>query len=170
MNHLIAALLAAAALAGVAQGAHAQALRNEVSIFGSWEDIREPNKFEQSTVNLRYGRFVTPQFVGTAGLQRSHFEGSGFDATSTALTIGAKYYFIAPRSQAIVPFIDASLGAAKTDNGTSDSTDLTWEFGGGASFFFTEATSFDAGLRLFHTNTDSTTKGTRAFVGITTRF
>jgi hypothetical protein len=170
MKKTLATLVAGAALAGVAQGALAQTFRNEVSLFGSWEDIDQPTKFEQSNLYLRYGRFVSPQFVATLGLQRWRFEGAGFDASTTALTIGGKYYIAAPRNQVLAPFLDASIGVAKTDNGTADSTDFTWEFGGGASWFFTEATSFDAGLRLFHTSTDVQTKGTRIFVGITTRF
>jgi opacity protein-like surface antigen len=170
MKKTLAALVAGAALAGVAQGALAQTFRNEVSLFGSWEDIDEPTKFEQSNLYLRYGRFVSPQFVGTLGLQRWRFEGSGIDASTLALTVGAKYYITPPRNQAIAPFLDAAIGVAKTDNGSDDSTDFTWEVGGGVSWFFTEATSFDAGLRLFHTSTDVETKGTRIFVGITTRF
>lgn len=170
MEKTLASLLAGAALCAAASAAPAQALRNEVSLFGSWEDIREPTSFEQTHLFLRYGRFVSPQFVATAGLQRSRFEGAGLDATTTGVTVGAKYYINAPRAQTIAPFLDASVGVANTDNGRDDSTDLTWELGGGVSWFFTEATSFDAALRLFHTSTDVDTKGTRLFLGITTRF
>jgi hypothetical protein len=170
MKMTIATVLVGAVLAGLALPASAQTQRNELSVFGSWEDIREPADLEQTHIFLRYGRFVSPQFVATAGLQRSRFEGSGLDAATTGLTVGAKYYINAPRAQALAPFVDASVGLANIDNGRDDSTDFTWEFGGGASWFFTEATSFDAALRLFHTSTDVDTKGTRLFVGITTRF
>jgi hypothetical protein len=170
MKKTVAALIAGAALAGVAQAALAQTFRNEVSVFGSWEDIDEPTKLEQTTLDLRYGRFVAPQLVGTLGLRRTFFEGGGIEAASTALMVGAKYYITAPRNQGLAPFLDAALGVAKTDNGRDNSTDFSWEFGGGLSWFFTEATSFDAALRLFHTDTDVETKGTRIFVGITTRF
>jgi opacity protein-like surface antigen len=170
MKKTIAAFVAGAALSSVALPACAQTFTNEVSISGSWEDIREPTKFEQTTVVLRYGRFMSPQIVGTAGLQHSSFKGSGIEATNTGLTVGAKYYITVPRNQAISPFLDASVGVARTDNGTSDSTDFTWELGGGISWFFTQATSVDAALRLFHTSTEVETKGTRFFLGITTRF
>lgn len=170
MKKTMAALLAGAALCGIALPACAETFKNEVSLSGSWEDIDEPTEFEQTTLFLRYGRFVSPQLVGTVGLQHSNFKGAGIDVTSSGLTIGAKYYISAPRAQAISPFLDASLGIARTDNGPEDSTDFTWEFGGGVSWFFTEATSVDAALRLFHTSTDVETKGTRFFLGITTRF
>jgi hypothetical protein len=170
MKKTMVAFVAGASLCGVALPACAQAFKNEVSISGSWEDINEPTDFEQITLFLRYGRFVTPQLVGTAGLQHSSFEGPGFEAKNTGLTVGAKYYITVPRNQAISPFLDASIGVAKTDNGSEDSTDFTWEFGGGISWFFTEATSVDAALRLFHTSTDVETKGTRFFLGLTTRF
>ena len=170
MKKTIAAFVAGASLCGVALPVCAEKFSNELSISGSWEDINEPTEFEQLTLFLRYGRFMSPPLVGTLSLQRSSFEGSGISAASTGLTVGAKYYITPPRAQQISPFLDASVGVAKTDNGSEDSTDFTWEFGGGISFFFTEATSVDAALRLFHTSTDIETKGTRFFLGMTTRF
>jgi len=172
MNKHIVGLLAASALAFALPAAAQQNLTfsNEISVFGSWEDFREPVDLEQTHIVARYGRFIQPQLVGTLGLQRSRFEGGGIDAASTALTVGAKYYITPPRGNAIVPFVDAAIGAAITDNGQDDSTDLTWEIGGGISWFFTQATSFDAALRFFHADTDVETKGTRIFIGLTTRF
>jgi hypothetical protein len=174
MKQAMTALAAGIALAGFALCASAQApapsYSNEVSVFGSWEDVREPADIEQSNLYLRYGRVVAPQLVGTVGLQRTRFKAGGSDATTTAFTVGAKYYVTALTTRQIVPFVEASVGLANSDTGSSDSNDFTWEFGGGVSWFFTPATSFDAGLRLFHTSTDVDTKGTRMFVGITTRF
>jgi len=170
MKKTLITLCAGAAFCGLATSTLAQTMRNEISLFGSWEDIREPTKLEQTHLFARYGRFVSPQLVGTVGLQRSRFEGAGVDATTTGVTLGAKYYIQAPRARAFAPFLDAAIGVAQTDNGRDDSSDLTWELGGGASWFFTESTSFDAALRIFHTSTDVETKGTRLFVGITTRF
>lgn len=176
MKSTIAAVLAGAALAGLALSAGAQAqksetsLKNEISLYGSWQNLNEPTDSSQTHVDVRYGRFVTPQLLGTAGLLYSRFKGPTIDATSAGLTVGAKYYINAPRAQAIAPFLDASVGAALTDDGQKNSTDLTWELGGGVAYFLTDATSLDAALRLFHTNTDVTTKGTRFLFGITTRF
>jgi outer membrane protein with beta-barrel domain len=170
MKQTIAALVAGIALTGLALSASAQTFSNEVSVFGSWEDTRAPVDIDQTNVYARYGRVIAPQVVGTVGLQRSRFKATGVDSTTTALTVGAKYYITPTTTRAIVPFVDASIGVANTDSGADDGTDFTWEFGGGVSWFFTPATSFDAGLRFFHTSTDVTTKGTRLFVGVTTRF
>jgi hypothetical protein len=173
MRQIIGALLAAAAL-GFAVPAAAQqqgsAFSSEVSVFGMWEDLREPADVERTDVFLRYGRYFRPQIVGTLGFQRSRLEAAGSDVATTAATIGAKYYFTPPRTNAMVPFLDGAIGVAWTKANGDDSSDFTWEFGGGVSWFFSAATSFDAGLHLFQTSTDVETKGTRLFVGITTRF
>jgi hypothetical protein len=172
MKKAIAALFAGAALLGLTLPASAQQpipFSNEISLFGTWEDRKDPD-IETTRIAARYGRFLRPQIVGTLGLRYDSTEVPGADSSALAVLIGAKYYFTPPRAQAIVPFIDGAIGLAHSDNGPSDSTDLTWEFGGGVSWFFTQATSFDAGLRLFQTDTDIETKGTQIFVGITTRF
>jgi opacity protein-like surface antigen len=149
--------------------AAAQAL-NEVSIFGSWDDVREPSDLEQTTLHLRYGRYMTPQVVATLGVSRTSFDGSGVDFTMTALTVGGKYYFGERRASTLVPFADVAIGVAATDTPGQDGTDFTWEIGGGAAFFLNDTTSFDASLRYYHTSTESTTKGIRMFLGITARF
>ena len=163
------AVLAAAGMAVLAASAAAQP-HNEISVFGAWEDTREPVKTEVTSVFARYGRYVTPQFVATAGLSRSRFESNVTTSSTTYFTVGAKYYISASKVYALVPFVDASVGLAITDTGSDDSTDLTWELGGGASWFFTENTSFDAALRFYHTSTDAVSKGTRILVGLTMRF
>ena len=172
MKQAIAALAVGFALSGLAAPAVAQTpqFSNEISVFGNWSDTREPVDIEMTTVWLRYGRVVAPQLVGTIGVQRSRFEAAGVDSASTALTVGAKYYFTQMTTQRIVPFVDAAVGVAISDSGNDDSSDFTWEFGGGLSWFFTPHTSFDAGLRFFHTSTDVATKGTRFIIGLTTRF
>lgn len=163
--------LLAAALAGLSGQALAQAYSNELSLFGSWDDVDEPADAEVLNVHLRYGRFVSPRLVATLGLNRTSFETSATESTTTAVLVGAKYYFGEVRAQNLVPFADAGVGFANTDaTGVGDSTDLTWEFGGGAAFMFTERTSIDAALRFYHTDTDSKTQGMRVFVGLTTRF
>ena len=50
---------------------------NEVMLFGSWDDVREPSDIEQTTIHLRYGRYMTPNIVATAGISRTSFDGSG---------------------------------------------------------------------------------------------
>ena len=165
-------LLLAAALAALAANAAAQAptLRHEISLFGSWDDVDEPEQAETLNLNVRYGYFVSPRLLGTGTLSRSTFEGSGVDTKNTTLLVGAKYYFSELRAQTLVPFVDVGIGFTTIDTGRSDATDLSWELGGGVAFMFTESTSFDAALRLYNTDTDIRTQGIRLFVGLTTRF
>jgi len=170
MKKIAAALLAGAALAGFALSACAEAQKNEISLYGSYQDINEPTDSQQATVDVHYGRFVTPQIVATAGVLYSRFKGPAIDATSGALSIGAKYYIQEPRAKALAPFLDVSVGVARTDDGRSSSDDFTWAFGGGVAYFLTESTSLDAAIRLFQTNTELKTKGSRIVLGITTRF
>jgi hypothetical protein len=174
---LAAVLGAAAALAVVSAPAAAQAPQqaptywNEISIFGTWDRVDEPADLEVTIINLRYGRMLQPQIAGTLGLSRFSIDAGGGRSTTTSLTVGAKYYFSRLGAQSLVPFAEAAIGFANTDSpGVSDSTDLTWEIGGGASFFFTDATSVDASIRLYQTSTDVRTEGTRFFLGLTTRF
>jgi len=169
MKHALAIVLAAA-LGGMAAGAAAQTFRHEVSVFGTWDDVDEPANVEVLNLNLRYGYFVSPRTLATVSLSRSTFEGGGTDSASTSLLLGAKYYFSELRPQALVPFVDGGVGFANIDNNGSDSTDLSWEFGGGVSLFLTESTSIDGALRLYNTDTDARTKGIRAFLGLSTRF
>ena len=168
------AILMAALLSGVAASAAAQGqgpgFRHEASLFGSWDDVDEPEKVEQLNLNLRYGYFVSPQALATLSLSRTTFEGSGADIANTTLLVGAKYYFSELRRQSLVPFVDGGIGFTHVDTGRDDGTDLSWEFGGGVALFFSENTSVDAGLRFYNTDTDVRTKGIRAFLGLTTRF
>ena len=143
---------------------------NEVMLFGSWDDVREPSNLEQTTIHLRYGRYMTPNIVATAGISRTSFDGSGVDFTMTSFTVGGKYYFGERRASALLPFADVAIGVAATDAPGQDGTDFTWEIGGGAAFFLSDTTSVDASIRYYHTDTESTTKGLRMFFGITARF
>jgi opacity protein-like surface antigen len=148
----------------------AQILQNEISFFGSLDDIQEPTDFELSIFNLRYGRYLSPQAVATLGISRTRFNAGAADVKTMALTIGAKYYFGQQRVSAFLPFAEAAIGVANSDSGAGSSTDLTWEFGGGASYFFTEATSFDGSIRWYQTDTEAKTQGIKLFLGLTTRF
>jgi hypothetical protein len=155
-----------------AGGAAAQAAyENEVSFFGTHDRMEEPENVTVSIFNLRYGRYLTPQAVATLGIARTRFDTGAIDSTTNAITGGAKYYFMEPARKGIIPFAEAAIGIAHTDTGRDDETDLTWELGGGASFFMTDVTSFDASLRFYQTDTDGgDTEGVRLFVGMTTRF
>lgn len=165
------AIALGAALALVSGSAAAQVFKHELAFFGAYDRVEEPEDSKLSIFNLRYGYYLTEQALATLGVGRTHFGGSGADSTSTSVTAGAKYYFGLPAQRSLLPFLEASLGFARIDTGVNDGTDLTWEFGGGAAYFINEATSFDASLRWYQTDTDGgDTEGIRLFVGMTTRF
>lgn len=166
----ITATLLGAALALASGAAAAQMQQNEVSVFGTLDDISEPEDIESTTIHLRYGRYLSSQALATLGVSRNSFEGSGLDFTNTAITVGAKYYFGVQQERAILPFAEAAVGWAHTDTGADDGTDFTWEFGGGAAYFLSEVTSIDGSIRWYQTDTETRTEGMRFFVGLTTRF
>ena len=170
MKKLAVALGAAIAL--FSGGAAAQTYGNELSFFGSYDRMDEPEDVTLSIFNLRYGKYLTPQAVAVLGIARTNFDVSGGpDSSTTAITGGAKYYFGQQAPRGIMPFVEAAIGLASTDTPSGDSTDLTWEIGGGAAFFMSDATSFDASVRWYQTDTDGgDTEGIRLFVGMTTRF
>lgn len=148
----------------------AQTFRHELSFFGSFDYMDEPVNVDTTLLHIRYGHFFSEQLVGTIGLSRSSFEGAGPDVSSTALTAGAKYYFGPLRRATFVPFLEGSVGFATVDFGANDETDLTWEIGGGGSYFISDSTSADVSLRWYHTDTSASTEGMRIFLGLTTRF
>lgn len=148
----------------------AQTFRHELSFFGSLDYMDEPVNVDTTLLHIRYGYFFSEQLVGTIGLSRSSFEGAGPDVSSTALTAGAKYYFGPLRRATFVPFLEGSVGFATVDSGANDETDLTWELGGGGSYFISDSTSADVSLRWYHTDTSASTEGMRIFLGLTTRF
>lgn len=166
-------VLLAAALAifsGSAAAQAAQALQHEVSVFGTWDDVSEPQDVQTATINLRYGIVVRPQLLATATVGYSRFKTPSTESSTISVLGGAKYYFSPWRPQGVSPFVDAGIGFATTDTNSGDSTDLTWELGGGVSYFFDQRTSIDAALRLYWTDTQARTEGTRLFFGLTTRF
>jgi len=168
MKRLVVAL--GMALALLSTGAAAQ-YRHELSFFGAYDKVDEPEDFTLSIFNLRYGHFLTEQIVATLGVNRTNFDTNAAESTTTALTGGIKYYFTQVANRGLVPFAEAAVGLAMVDTGVDDSTDLTWEVGGGAAYFISEATSIDASLRWYQTDTDGgDTEGIRLFVGLTTRF
>jgi opacity protein-like surface antigen len=161
---------ALAAMSAVAAAQQTHTFRHEASLFGSWDDVDEPEQSETLNLNLRYGYFVSPRALATASLSRLSIEDSSGDAASTTFLLGAKYYFGELRMQSLVPFVDGGIGFTHIDTGADDGTDLSWEFGGGVAMFFTPNTSIDAALRFYNTDTDARNKGIRLFLGLTTRF
>ena len=120
------AVVLGAVLAIVFTGtAAAQAYRHELSFFGAYDKVDEPEDFTLSIFNLRYGHFLTEQVVATLGVNRTNFDTNAAESTTTALTGGIKYYFTQVAKRGLVPFAEAAIGFAMVDTGVDDSTDLT---------------------------------------------
>lgn len=168
----LATVLGAAVLALACGTAAAQPFKHELAFSGTYDNVDEPADITLSIFNLRYGYFLNEQLVATLGLSRINFDTTAGDSTTTALTGGVKYYFLRAENRGLIPFAEAAIGFADSDTpGGNDGTDLTWEVGGGAAYFINDATSFDASLRWYQTDTDGgDTEGIRLFVGMTTRF
>lgn len=160
--------LSLAALAGPA--AAQRTFDNEISVFGTYDDVDEPVDLETSSIFFQYGRFVSSRMLATGTLARNSIKGPGADSRTLSVLGGVKYYFGDVSAQGLVPFADAALGFADSETPGNSGTDLTWQAGGGVALFLSERTSIDAALRLYNTDTDARTKGLRAFVGLTTRF
>lgn len=150
--------------------AAAQTYQNELSLFGTVDNVSEPIDYELWVINARYGFYFSPRTLATAGLAYTRFDAAGSDATSTSATVGIKHYFGEQAPRILLPFVEAALGLARVDSGGSDDSDFTMELGGGAAYFITDASSFDVSLRWYHTNTSDGTEGLRLFMGLTTRF
>jgi hypothetical protein len=168
----LATVLGAAVLALACGAAAAQPFKHELSFFGTYDKVDEPADITLSIFNLRYGYFLNEQVVATLGLSRTNFDTDIAESTTTGITGGVKYYFLRAENRGLIPFAEAAIGFAHSDvPGGNDGTDLTWEVGGGAAYFINDATSFDASLRWYQTDTDGgDTEGIRLFLGMTTRF
>ena len=160
----------AAFLAFLPGMAAAQVYQNELSVFGTMDNVNEPIDHELAVLNLRYGFYFSPRTLATLGLAHARFDTSVVDTTSTSLTAGVKHYFGEQAPRALLPFVEAALGLARVDSGVDEDTDFTMELGAGAAWFITDASSVDVSLRWYHTDTNDGTEGLRLFLGLTTRF
>lgn len=163
------ALLFGLAAAMAASQAMAQVYLNELSIFGNWSRTRQSGQsIDIANVDVGYGRYLTPQTVGTLSYSHLNTEAMG----STSWMLGLKHYYDIGRRGNVVPYVDGAVGTTKafgTTNNTSD-RGRRWEFGAGVSTFFTEATSFDVGIEFFRNQTRPGGSGTIFGMGFTTRF
>jgi hypothetical protein len=182
MRKIAVALGAVAAL--TASQAFAQAQRNEVSAFASFQHTTTSTNTGGSDittnnylVNGSYGYYFSPQLVGTVGLTYNLTEGGAGDAgksSTTFLEVGAKYYFGNFRRSAWVPFVTGAVGVVSFSNSDSGSGG-EFHAGGGVSYFLTESTSIDPSIEYLYYKfsiggTDITNKGYQALLRMTTRF
>lgn len=170
MKPAVAVVFTIAALLSAPVSAEGTRFEHETSFFGSWDKMREPVDGDTTLVSLRYGRYFSPRLLGTLASTLVRTESGAFESSTSTMTLGVKYYVSLPQSHSFVPFVDANFGTSTTDTGNTSESGVTWELGGGLSFFFTDATSIDAALHFYQTETDIEQSGTRLTFGITTRF
>jgi len=157
-------LLVGALLALNAGLAMAQGYRNEVSLFGNYTRMHQSGNVSSfSILDLGYGYYFTPQWVGKIDLTRVSSDSFGY----TDLGLGAKYYTSVGRRGSFSWFFDGTLGIHTAPS----QRDRRYQFGFGAAQFITESTSLDLGIHWFRVASDPyITNGTIFGIGFTTRF
>ena len=158
------ALLAGVVMAMTAGLALAQGYRSELSAFGNYTRIKQQGQTSSiSILDLGYGYYFTPQWVGKIDVTRVSADSFGY----TDVGLGAKYYTSVGRRGSFSWFFDGTIGVEKGPT----HHDRRYQFGFGGAWFVTEATSFDAGIHWFRVATEPfSASGTIFGMGFTTRF
>lgn len=179
-NHLVlASVFGALALASVqASASEFEPKRNEVSFYGSIDSQSTNNgggSQTTSSVYGSYGRYFTPQLVGTvnAFLMES---GSGASKTKFQdVGVGVKYYFKAGKEGDWTPFVTGGLEAASVDSGGTSNSGWGATVAGGVTYWLTEVAGINIDGRYksdtFSINgVNVTTTHTMAEFGLTVKF
>lgn len=176
---VMAGLFGTLALASFQAGADEFApKRNEVSFFGSIDNQSTNNGGGSSTaesVYASYGRYFTPQIVGTVN---GFIMQSGSGSTKMTLTnvgVGAKYYFKVGKAGDWTPFVEGGVEASSVDSGGTSYSGAGVTVAGGVTYWLTEAAGLNIDGRY---KTDSytvsgvsiTTTHTMAEFGLTVKF
>lgn len=154
-------------LALIAGAASAQALRNEVSGFGTWNSLNgsggtRDHDWDMNYVQLNYGRYFNENMVVTLGYSKLSKMG---DKNFDIVDVGAKYYFGTFRQGAFLPFVEGGLGLYHFNG-----HDLGWRVGVGGSWMVTDQTSVDPTFSYLSTTGHDKLKGHIIGLRITTRF
>ena len=145
----------------------AQAQRNEVSGFGTWNSLSgsggtRNHDWDMNYLQLNYGYYFNQNFVGTLGWQRLSKMG---DKNYDILDVGVKYYFGTMRQGAFLPFVEAGLGLYDFNG-----NDLGYRVGIGGSWMVTDQTSIDPTFNYLSTASGDKLNGHIIGLRITTRF
>lgn len=159
-------ILALGILLALAAGS-ASAQRHELSAFGNWANLNggggtRNHDWDYSFLNLNYGYYFGPQFVGTLGYQRLNNVG---DKNYDILEGGAKYYFGTFRQGNFLPFVDGALSLSDFNG-----NDMGWRLGVGGSYMVTEQTSVDPFFTYMRLATGDNLRGHMFGLRFTTRF
>lgn len=169
-------LLAVAILSAVSCSAFAQEKANEISFSGSVTNIDFGGvSMTMTQGNVSYGKYLTPQLVGTVSYRLTDTSTSGFSSTDSAIGLGAKYYLNVAKSGDFVPFGEAGLSFGSNKSSGSSTSNTGILIGAGASYFMTETASIDGAFDFISASASgggasSTITMTILRVGLTQRF
>jgi len=127
-------------LALLAGQATAQALRNEVSIFGTWNSLSgssgtRDHDWDMRYLQLNYARYFSENLALIAGYSSlSKMGGKDFDIVE----VGGKFSMGNVKQGSFVPYIEGALGLFDFNG-----NDLGLRIGIGASYMVTDSTSVD---------------------------
>lgn len=118
----------------------AQAQRNEVSVFGTWNSLSgsggtRPGDWDMRYLQLNYGRYFSENFAVIAGYSTLSKMG---DKNFDILELGGKFSMGNVRQGNFVPYIEGALGLFDFNG-----NDLGFRLGIGASYMVTDSTSVD---------------------------
>jgi opacity protein-like surface antigen len=128
------------ALALLAGQATAQALRNEVSIFGTWNSLSgssgtRDHEWDMRYLQLNYARYFSENIALIVGYSSlSKMGGKDFDIAE----VGGKFSMGNVKQGNFVPYIEGALGLFDFNG-----NDLGLRLGIGASYMVTDSTSVD---------------------------
>ncbi len=145
----------------------AQAQRNELSVFGTWNSLSgsggtRDHDWNMNFFQINYGYYFGPQVVGTLGWQRLAKLG---DRNFDIVDAGVKYYFGSFRQGQFAPFVEGGIGLANFNG-----HDPAWRIGLGGSYFVTDSTSVDPTFTYFSVASGDRLNGHIIGLRITTRF
>ena len=127
-------------LALAAGQALAQAQRNEISAFGTWNSLSgssgtRDHDWDMRYLQLNYGRYFTENIAVIVGYSKlSQMGGKDFDI----LEVGGKFSMGNVKQGSFVPYIEGALGLFDFNG-----NDLGLRLGIGASYMVTDSTSVD---------------------------
>lgn len=152
------------ALAGQAS---AQALRNEVSAFGTWNSLSgsggtRDHDWDMRYLQLNYARYLSENLAVIAGYSKL---GNMNDKDYDILEVGAKLSLGNVRQGNFVPYVEGALGLFDFNG-----NDLGLRVGVGAAYMVTDATSIDPHFSYLTTLSGDKLRGHILGLRIATRF
>lgn len=154
-------------LALAAGAASAQALRNEVSGFGTWNSLSgssgtRDHDWDMNYLQINYGRYFTENLAVIVGYSKlSKFGDKNYDIAE----VGGKFTIGTVRQGNFVPFVEGALGLFDFNG-----NDIGLRLAVGASYMVTDATSIDPTFSYLTTLSGDKLNGHIIGLRIATRF